>query len=146
MTWYWWMAIAIYAAGAIGGVIYAGARYQRIVEEVREDRKLDNGMLHYGKSPESMAMDSAFIICVGSVFWPIASVLVVLYYGITAPFWLGKWIESRKSERRKALKEQYRGQADNLTRLAQDYERGTTERQILLDGAKHLSAKADTLK
>lgn len=130
MTWGWWAAIIVYVVGAAGGMVYAGSRYQR-----DEDR--------LGR--EYAAVD-AFGTYMVSVIWPIVSIIVVLYYVITAPFWLGKRIESRKTERRRALAKQHREQADNLHRMAEDYEQGSTERQILLDSAQHLAAEADTLK
>ena len=143
MSWQWWVAIAIYAAGAVGGMSYVGVWYQRKVERVRAEQDASPLTIRLGvDNAGAMAWD----LSVAAILWPVASLLVVLYYGITAPFWLGKRIESRKAERRRALAKQHRAQADNLRHMAQDYGRGTTERQILLDGAQHLVDKADTIK
>ena len=144
MTWQWWAAIMIYIVGAVGGMAYVGVKYQREAERARANRSpltVEIGV--------EEAKETAFLLCVCVAVWPVVSVLVVLYYGITAPFWLGKQIEGRKIERRRALAKQHREQADNLRHMAQDFERGTTERQVLLDSARHLADKAnkaDTLK
>lgn len=143
MTWQWWAAIMIYIVGAAGGMAWTGSWYQRKVDSLTAD--LGRGSFEL-RDKRTDAMWNATLLCLAVAVWPIASLLVVLYYGITAPFWLGKRIESRKAERRRALAKQHRAQADNLRRMAQDYGRGTTERQILLDGARHLANKADTLK
>lgn len=146
MTWQWWAAITIYIVGAAGGMAYVGVKYQREMDRARTRHRASPLTIPSGIED---AKETAFLLCVCVAVWPIVSVLVVLYYGITAPFWLGKQIEGRKIERRRALAKQHQEQADNLRHMAQDFERGTTERQVLLDSARHLADKAnkaDTLK
>lgn len=143
MGWQWWAAMTIYILGVVGGMSYAGVCYQRKVEEVRAKQDASPLTTRFGMEDAGAI---AFGFSVAAIFWPVVSAVVVLYYGVTAPFWLGKWVEHRKVERRKALAAQHREQADNLRRMARDHAVDAIERKILLDSAQHLADRASTLK